>query len=125
MPECRPLLGTAAGGELQLLHWVKSLSERIQRCPGEEEVLRAACPSDWLSHTHAHLLRPLPREAPGLRGEELSSVEEETGEDIEEGQKVPGSWKAVRRQRHDWKGPKGIKCGEEMFSASLDDLEGI
>lgn len=92
----------------------------------------AACPSDRLSCAHA---APPVATSPGTswaeaeqeekRREELSLGEEETEEDVEEVQKISGSWKAVRRERHDWKGPKYIKCGKEIFSASLDELEGI
>lgn len=71
-------------------------------------------------HSPLHL-RLLPQKTSQVEVEwaekrtELSlGKQKETKEDAEEGQKVPGSWKTVRRERHDWKGPKDFKCGRRF-----------
>ncbi|KAJ7395381.1 hypothetical protein BTVI_155576 [Pitangus sulphuratus] len=110
---------------------MKSWSERIQQIPSEEEVMAAdgSMSQHRLNHTHS---TPPAASSLGASWEEAEwdkkrrelswGEEKETKEDTEEGQKVPGSWKTVRRERHNWKGPKDIKFREEIFSASLDEL---
>lgn len=119
-------LETATEGELWLLHRGKSLSERIQRVSeqGRGAADGSVSPGDRLSRAHTlRHLRPLPQEPPGRSrtGKDRKTVlgeEEEAERDVQEGQKVPGSWKSVRRERHGWKNPKDIKRGRR-FSLHL------
>ncbi|KAJ7423926.1 hypothetical protein WISP_31192 [Willisornis vidua] len=131
MLERRALLETTTGADLSVLPWIKSWPERIQQVPSEEEVMAVdgSVSQQRLSHAHS---APPAASSPGTswaeaeqdekRREQSWGEEKETEEDTEEGQKVSGSWKTVRRERHNWKGPKDIKCVGEIFSASLDEL---
>lgn len=118
----RALLETNTGGELSLLGWLnlilKDLNLVLKGSSGSWVRTRGTDGS--LSQHRLLHLRLLHQELPcgsGMSWKKnrtvLRGAEDKGG--CWGDQKVQGSWKTVRRERHDWKGPKDLNVGGDFL----------
>lgn len=117
----RALSHAGAEGSARNYHWGRAESAVLDKTllskdsvvlREEEGQLMAACPSTGAPPAASSPGTSLVEVEWAEKRTELSLGEQkETKEDAEEGQKVPGSWKIVRREGHDWKSPKDFKHG--------------